>query len=84
MPVYKRITAALAPVLDGDADVAAVLFHELLHIGETAPDEETGEIAPQINPHDAEVFFAELEHYGTRAHVLRPTVDAIKQLQFDV
>lgn len=47
--------------------VKALLFHELSHVGGPS---ESGK--PTLLPHDAEVFYAELEHFGAWAPDLEP------------
>ena len=56
-------------------EVEAAVYHELLHISE---DVET--CKPAINPHDAEMFAAEIEQYGLWKSDLRFVAKSFSQL----
>jgi hypothetical protein len=56
----------------------ALVYHELAHIG-FAYNEQSGETVPKINPHDVEMFYGEVRHFGLWRLDLTVAEDVFKQ-----
>lgn len=68
----------------GDAEIEQTLFHEMLHTGVSEPDENTGRGGgPQMQPHQLEIFHAEIETYGLDAVILREAAPLFRQAVYD-
>jgi hypothetical protein len=64
----------------GDREIEALLFHEMLHMGVSEADENTGRGGgPTLVPHELEVFRAEVEIYGLWAPDLKEVGPAFQQ-----
>ena len=68
----------------GNPEIEQLLFREMLHTGESEPDEETGRGGgPALVPHQLEIFHAEIEVYGLNAVILREAAPLFRQAVYD-